>query len=364
LAYLWNTGETTNKIEVVETGVFDVLVTRSCFDVMTDSVLITVVNPNIFEVANDTVFGGGQGQLTAIGDSISWYENLEDAIPVAMGNEYTTPFVDTTTTFYAEQSIAVPGDTYSIGMSGHMGGSKYNSEEINLGLIFDVFEDFRLDSVMVYTDFPAERSIILMDTSGTVLNRATVQIDSGMQWVALAFDITAGEDYILTTDSDFNLEELGVKSPQLVRSETGVDFPYTVNFLATIKGAETGTRFYYYFYNWQVTRATKYCVSEKVPVDVVVVDTSTSVVVLDAGSIRVYPNPSSDVINIEVDGSINFGANIQFTIRSIDGRRAKSGVWKPGDQISMRGLPAGIYNIELLGDGILGAVRIVVVGDQ
>jgi len=70
------------------------------------------------------------------------------------------------------------------------------------------------------------------------------------------------------------------------------------------------------------------------------------------------------VLNIEVDASVNFGEMIQYAIRSIDGRRVKAGNWRPGEQISMRGLAAGIYNVELAANGILGVVRIVVVSDH
>jgi ASPIC/UnbV protein/VCBS repeat protein len=364
IAYVWNTGETTTEISVAETGTYTVTVTRSCFDVLPDPVVITIYNPNLLDVANDTIFGSGQGVLTAEGDSVNWYENPDDLVPIANGNIFTTPVVDTTTAYFAEQALVVPGKSYAIGMTEHLGGSKYNSEESNFGLIFDAMGDFRLDSVMTYTDFGGKRSIVLSDSSGAIVYRATVQIDSGVQWVPLGFDIPVGTEYLLTTDGDTNNAVFGVMSPQLVRSEEFVDYPYTVEDVASIKGTEVGEQFYFYFYNWQISSAPTYCIGEKRPVLLVVRDTSTSLIMLSEGILRAYPNPTSAVLNIEVDNSVDFSAGMQYTIRSLDGRNVRSGQWNPGEQISMRSLAPGIYNVELIGDGVLGVLRVVVVGER
>jgi ASPIC and UnbV/FG-GAP-like repeat len=364
IAYMWNTEDTTSTITVVATGSYSVTVTRSCYEAVPDPVFITIYNPNILDVANDTILGAGQGLLTAEGDSVNWYENFDDIMPIAYGNSFTTQVVDTTTTFYAEQSLILPGNTFSVGMTEHLGGSRYSSEEFNFGLIFDAFDDFHLDSVMIFTDFAGKRSIVLLDKSGAILNRVTMELEPGTHWVPLAFDIPVGTDYLLTTDSDTNNAVFGVMSPQLVRSEEFVDYPYTVDDVMSIKGTEAGGQFYYYFYNWQITGAPTYCTGEKRPVLVVVQDTSTSLIVLSEGTLRAYPNPTSDVLNIEVDNSIDLSAGVLFAIRSIDGRRIRSGNWSPDEQISMRGLAPGIYNVELVGGGVLGVVRIVVMGAQ
>jgi len=364
VAYTWNTGETTNAIEATESGSYAVTVTRSCYEAFPEPIVITVYNANILDVANDTILGAGQGLLTADGDSVNWFEALDELIPIASGNAFTTPVVDTTTTYFAQQSLLSPGNSFGVGMTEHMGGSKYNAENINLGLIFDALADFRLDSVMTYTDFSGKRSVVLLDSSGSVLLNTTVQIDSGVQWVPLAFDIPAGVDYMLTTDGDTNAAVFGVASPQLVRSKSNVEYPYTVDDVVSITGTDAGEQYYYYFYNWQITSAPKYCIGERKPVLVVVEDTSTSVIILSEGTLKAYPNPTSDVVTIEVDNSFDFDYEIRYAVRSIDGRKVRSGIWQPGTQISMRGLPSGMYHVELLGEGVVGIVRIVVVGRE
>ncbi len=363
LSYLWNTGETSPTIEVLETGTYGVTVMRSCYEAVPEPVFIEVHNPNLLEVVNDTILGPGQGMLSALGDSVYWYEHLDDLSPVASGNSYITPFVDTTTEYYVEQSLIVEGNSYAIGMKEHLGGSKYSGDEFNLGLIFDAISAFRLDSVMISTDFSGKRAIILLDSLGEELDRRTVQLDSGAHWVYLEFDIPTGSEFMLTTDVDTNLAVFGVNSPKLVRSEEFVEYPYTVENIASITGTTAGAQFYYYFYNWQITQAMQVCVGEKRPVLVVVQDTSTAVRFLTESKFQVYPNPTSDMITIKLSNSLDVVEDITYLVRSIDGRIIRSGEWRPGLQISMQDLSDGMYNIELVGKGIQGSVRIVVVGE-
>ena len=85
-------------------------------------------------------------------------------------------------------------------------------------------------------------------------------------------------------------------------------------------------------------------------------------IVISEGLLKVFPNPTSDVLHIEVDKQIDMNTDIWYAVRSADGRKVRAGQWYPGMQISMRSLVAGIYNIELVGDGILRVVRVVVIG--
>ena len=70
-------------------------------------------------------------------------------------------------------------------------------------------------------------------------------------------------------------------------------------------------------------------------------DTVTSTYNLSGASIAIYPNPAINVINIDVDGSLNFGVNI-FDLR---GKLVISSVNKY--QINTASIPSGAYIIEI-----------------
>jgi hypothetical protein len=76
---------------------------------------ITLNNPQITSVTNDTSCGAGSVTLAATTNAttIKWYENLTGGIPIATGNTYTTPVLNTTTTYYVAASSGSGGSAAS-----------------------------------------------------------------------------------------------------------------------------------------------------------------------------------------------------------------------------------------------------------
>jgi hypothetical protein len=72
-----------------------------------DTVSLEILDPNDLPIENDTILGGGAGELVALGDSILWFLDPDGLNLAGSGTVFITPEVDTTTTFYAQQTKTV-----------------------------------------------------------------------------------------------------------------------------------------------------------------------------------------------------------------------------------------------------------------
>src|SRR5262249_37424029 len=62
----------------------------------------------------------------------------------------------------------------------------------------------------------------------------------------------------------------GYNSPALMRTSTGVSYPYTVNGVLSIHDTDNGTAYYYYFYDWEIEYGNRTCVSPRTAIEAVV----------------------------------------------------------------------------------------------
>ncbi len=71
-----------------------------------DTIMITVMDPTVQPFASNILqCGPGAAQITAqvnAGIDVNWYDDLNATTPLFTGNSFTTPFLTTTTTFWAE----------------------------------------------------------------------------------------------------------------------------------------------------------------------------------------------------------------------------------------------------------------------
>ena len=294
LSYEWNTGETTQSIIAWQSGEYSLEATFYCRSLVSDTVAITKINPNEFEIMGDTLYEAGMADLTADGDSILWYDT-PGGNPVGTGSSFQTGEIDTTTVFYAQQILEIPGAMHTVGQTMHTGGTLYNSNQSNGALRFNILSRLRLDSVLVMTGFQGERTILIMDTFGDTLYSQTFQIDSGRTYLAIDFWLNEGEDYLITTDRDSNQVVFGSNSPRLQRSDGGFLYPFVVDKVIELTGTATSQQFYYYFYDWHLTLEDVYCEGELRQVQAVVLDTTTSSIFnLKAELLDLKPNPVVD----------------------------------------------------------------------
>ena len=219
----------------------------------------------------DTRCGPGIVNLSATTSSstVNWYANAVGGSTLFSGTNY-SPSVAATTTFYAASTNG--------GVSGVLGlpnrvGSGTNSGYSDIGLMFDAFNSFTINSVAIYpvATTPSGNvtaTIALRNNAGTILQSTTVSVPTstspGIKTVVpLNFVVpAAGSNYRLV----FTSASGGGISGFIRESSTGYTYPYTLAGAGSITSAYTGgasSSFYYYFYDWQVSTA---CESSRVPV--------------------------------------------------------------------------------------------------
>ena len=316
LSYIWSNGMTGSSIEVTESGVYAVLAEGVCDNYVSNEIEVQVIPKAATPmVITDTLHVPGIAALYAAGDNIMWYDVPVGGMPIEIGNDFVTPVIDATTTYYVEDNTIVEGLDVAVGKENHSGGSLYSGDQdANNFLIFDAYEPFVLKSFRVYTDLPGSRKLILENSAGDTLAEKIIEVEYGENIIEVNMDIPAGIDLAFTTDSLHNENNLGIAGPRLQRSSMGVDYPYEIDGVVSLNSSNYGVSYYYYFYDWQVKAKDIVCPSDRVPV-VALFDPSLSTSNFDQiGEVKISPNPSNGKINL----AINFDAKSDLEISVID----------------------------------------------
>lgn len=320
-SYTWNTGSTNNSINVTTSGNYWVTVPGLCQTWNSDTLNVTVLN-NPAPTGNDvTISSPSSVTLTVTGNNVSWYDAPTGGTLLGTGNNYITPVISSTTVFYAENETTYGGTQASV-PAPNISTATLSANSISGHLVFDVLNECVLKTVEVATNTAGTRIIELRNSGGQVLQSATVNIPTGTSVVTLNFSLTPGTNYQLGTNTANNNTQFGFNSPALVRTQSGATFPYNdaSNFVSITSG-HNGTNLtpntYYYFYNWVVQEPTTVCTSSRTPVTVyfsaVGIEETTV-----ANSLNIYPNPASEVINIEF--MLQQTAEVFMHISDITGR--------------------------------------------
>ena len=211
-------------------------------------------------------------------------------------------------------------------------------------LMFDAYQDFTIETVKVFANGEAERTIALVDSDENIIQETTVLIPHGEQIVELGFDVLAGADYGLRCTGN---------NVQLWRDGNGSnpDFPYPLGDMGAITKTSipltNALNFYFFFYDWQISSDETICSSERVPV---VVDVISSVGdIEDVNGINIFPVPANDILNVELDllGNVNLVATLYDStgrIISIDNWvNVSSGV----QTLDVSNCSSGMYTINI-----------------
>lgn len=266
--WLWDFGDGTTSTlqnpshQYSQSGVYTVqLSTSNCAGTdartRTDYLDIQIVEP---AQPSQTAYNACTAQsftLEASGNgAINWYASASATTALSSGNTFTTPVLNSNTTYYVANEVVSytgnVGSSNSNANGGYFNGGTYHY------LLFDALSDFTLESVQVNANSTGNRTIELRNSTGTVLQSLTVSIPQGTSTVNLGFTVPAGTGYQLGTAGGNNL----------YRNNAGAVYPYTDNTTVSITGNSANqATYYYYFYNWQVSQK---CASERVAVPVYV----------------------------------------------------------------------------------------------
>ncbi len=117
------------------------------------------------------------------------------------------------------------------------GGGNYTS---NRFLYLDAYEPFTIKTVKVYASGAGNRTILLRNSGGTVLEQTTINIPDGEQTITLNFDVPVGNDMELAIASS--------STTSLYRNNSGVSYPYNIGDVGAITGSSASSSGYYYFF--------------------------------------------------------------------------------------------------------------------
>jgi PKD repeat protein len=224
-------------------------------DQATISNYITITKPDDPIVTNGYSCVPASLNLSVSGSgTLNWYDAETGGTLINTGTNYTTPFLSTTTTYYVQ---AVNASTVqSAGKPDNSGGGANNTGSSNY-IIFDSYAPITLISVVVYPSTSGNRTIELRNSSGTVLQTATVNLTTASpQTVSLNFSVPVG--------TNLQLGLLTGSTVNLFRNNAGVVYPYTTPGLVSVTGSSAGSAYYYFFYNWQIQG--EGCASNIVPI--------------------------------------------------------------------------------------------------
>lgn len=353
--YNWSNGDQTQNATITQSGSYTLTIQGIC-----QTYTSAPINVNVFPAVIDPTASNvslpapGSTTLNATGNNVSWYATAAGGTPLATGNSFTTPVINNTTTYYMQSTDSYGGGIFPVGLQAYSGaGSGYPGNTTNANIIFDVLKNCTLQTVKVYTNTPGLRRIELRDGSSNLLNFVDVNIVPDSQVITLNFPLTVGTNYTLGTDGSVNQSSFGFVSPQLKRNNSGVSFPYTLTDAVTLVSTVNGNSYYYYFYDWQVEKASLVCEGNFVPVTVYI---TTGIKELAESGISVYPNPVADDVFIKNVSD----AKVMATIFDETSRIVLQEVVSKGEtKLSLKGLAAGVYQMQLQKDGQMQYVKLV-----
>jgi hypothetical protein len=373
---LWSNGATSNNIQINEAGQYSVTVSKEGSEC--DAVKTIEINAISEPVTEEVIACRNETADLSIESNyeVTWYDENMDV--VGSGNNYTTPALTESTTFYVSNSYA--GDS-EIGPENHEGDGTENGDfsqsDNAIGyLVFDAITNFTLQSVKVYADLPGIRKFVLMSASGDIVDEHVEFIeptDEG-QIVNVNFDVPQGIGHMIGTDAQINVNNFTGENPQLRRTGTegGLQYPYILENVASINnsiyysggmlGGENGTdytTYYYYLYDWIIETDTLEC--QAVPFPLTVEDCTNSISE-EIVALSVYPNPNEGLVTINM--KLATKSNIKIELSNIMGQIVLTEVIKNVKEeviyFDWSQLEAGIYSLSLISENGSKIQKIVI----
>ncbi len=347
--YTWSNGATTSSIDVSDPGQYTVTVPGLCRTFESAPIQISLLDAPPPAVSNDTLTSPGPAVLRAEGDAPRWYDAPLGGNLLFTGSIFEIPQLTATDTFYVEDPELYPGPVFFAGPPAHTGNSQFSGNNTNGQIIFDALQPFRLYSVKVYTDTPGKRIIELRNAAGVVLQTRPEEIANGESIIILDFVVPAGENLVLTTNTEQNQTSFNFTGPRLRRTIGGtVQYPYVTPDVVRIKTSNLGTDAYYYFYNWEVRLPDQECNSERIPVYAVLLEPNGAVEAVSNIRVTIAPNPAGKEAFMTI-GPV-FEKQTVLIITDQFGRlvsRATLAAGQPNHRLDLSGFSPGVYHVNI-----------------
>ena len=352
--YLWNNGETTQSITTSDPGSYTVEVDGICPNIISPPVTVSLLpNPAAPASTGTTIPAGTSATLTAQGDSILWYNAAAAGTVVGMGSPWTTPVLNSSTSFWCADASQPTVDTLSGGMIGP-GADWHDEGDASFFPIFECYSPFRLKSVLVHATVAGTRLIGLVSwPDGVTITSANYFLPAGDSHITLNMDITPGTYGLRMFGSDIGVTYNDVSNT----------YPYPLGTVgaitSTTNGGSGATAYYEIFYDWQIAVTTFSCESPRTQVDVT---TTGNVGITDApgaDGVKLYPVPAHNLLNVDLSalsGTVDMLV-LDITGRTVTSERAVAGAIRTLD---VAHLGDGQYQLRITDKGGTGTYRFTV----
>jgi hypothetical protein len=344
-SYMWSNGETTQTINVSQSGVYTVEVDGACQNWTSADVVVTAINTADAVSSNSSVASGTSAILTATGDNLQWFDAASG------GNSFTTPILVSPTTYYVQSRTIFGADSAQVGKVNqtNTGSAFSGNQDLNYAIEFDVLQPCVINSFTVFTDtvFGVRKVVVKDQVTDAEVASALFDVQNDTATVTVNLSLQPGSYYITTDDVQNNIL-WGNGGPRLKRSNTGVAYPYTYQNILTMTSSDQGGQYYYYFYDWKVSTQPTVCYGNMVPVFVDVVTGMNNANNIEG--IELFPNPAADVLNIKAGKEINSSIQISFT--DVAGRLVQQNSFNnlgagQNQSVNINNLSKGVYFVKV-----------------
>ena len=360
-AYLWSNGETTQSIQAAEAGTYTVQVTGQCGQSVSEPVeLVVYPSPAAPVIGNIETSPNSSVTFTVEGGSnVQWYDSASSDTPIATGNSFTTPSLNATTSYWVEDISLNQGEVATGGkLTQTLNNQGQFQPNSTYYMFFNANEDVIINSVKVFAEGTANRTIAVVDAAGTTIATGTFNIPNGESIVNLNFFVPAGTGYGM---------RLVGNNPLLWRDKdltTPFAYPFQIGSLVTItntnvSGGDTDN-YYYYFYEWNVQAPSFACASERVEVQAVVLDVQH---LEGTNELQLFPNPASSELTLSYTSTVSAITEVQFldqTGRVIFNEQINSAVGFNKHQFDVSRFAAGMYQMRVVRGSQSASYKVVV----
>lgn len=274
---VWNTQDTGSALVVNRSGTYYALISGLCEEFTSDSIQVKTINRVSTPIIRDTTIQSKSSiLLTSMDEQTRWYETDTSRNAIHQGMNFQTGLITKTREYWAERFESNEHKYSSAGYkSAEFDGVPFHEINFNGGLYFKVHIDCNLDSVTVYTDRIGTRRFILKDSLGKSIDSVEYDLRTGANRIFMGFKLFSKTGtYLLTTSSELNKKNFLNPTPWLFRSNKNLHYPINQNKLVSILHSNRGEGEYHYFYNWAIREVNKECVSQRIPVKIVLLESS------------------------------------------------------------------------------------------